>query len=735
MANTLEVNISLNQLEQLHCLSNQVVNLCLKYRLTTLDKILAYYDKYRKFSDLKGFGAKAERELIKVCERYSSKTQTYIVFENDIGLDILAKIEDLSVRSYNVCRNNELDSLNKIILTFQKKKTFLHLRNCGLKTEVELSKLSQKYLSLYDELGGKLILIEENKKENDLIPLIDFSNIVKSFSPFKLSILQKHYAYLFSGLSARPKNVLLAIDEKNGSKLETILYICNDKIDFSSLRNIGVTAVKELDSLRLEMREFISKLISFEDISLQKEYAQLIINATFSASLDKLKTTIEEVFANNKLNIFKLFGILLKTKMIVDGKLLELFEYRFARNSLPSLPFLELAAKFNLSAERIRQLFIRLDKEVTDKLEFLSNFKPLDIYTYELKDTNSVNIISNELVSKINEREEVAFNLTFCKLVFKRIFNKSHHILNSSVKDKNKKTFQLNNYYLIENSLYKTFNFNQLILDVSEKLDEDIVEDYTLYLDGYLLQFANYNNVCEEIKNICEHILHYEFGIISDYNGFITFKRNKKKLSWEYIYEVLDDRGYMMKVEEIVDALKQRFPEEQFDERFVRGNIGRKKREFIYINRSSTWGLRKWESEKQNLKGGTIKMLVEEFLESQNEPKHLYEIYKYVSQYRNTSYNSVGRNIFISKKTFAWFKGSFIGLKRKDYSNVNTNYKRIIGFALSESYFRRFKGWTKDEIVKYYVRKFNCLEIQIRSIIEIKVTENLLSFDKNDVLL
>ncbi len=63
--------------------------------------------------------------------------------------------EDLTIRCFNICLDNELNSLSDILKHFQKYKTFQNLRNCGFKTNLELITLSEKYLQKKSSLEYK----------------------------------------------------------------------------------------------------------------------------------------------------------------------------------------------------------------------------------------------------------------------------------------------------------------------------------------------------------------------------------------------------------------------------------------------------------------------------------------------------------------------------------------------------------------------------------------------------
>lgn len=63
-------------------------------------------------------------------------------------IEELKRMENLSERTKNVCFEGSLDTLFKILYYFLERNTFRDIRNCGLKTDIELINLSKKYLSI-----------------------------------------------------------------------------------------------------------------------------------------------------------------------------------------------------------------------------------------------------------------------------------------------------------------------------------------------------------------------------------------------------------------------------------------------------------------------------------------------------------------------------------------------------------------------------------------------------------
>ena len=83
-------------------------------------------------------------------------------------IEELQKIDNLSERTKNVCTEESIDTLFRILSYYREHGTFRKLRNCGLKTDLELVTLSEKYLKLGGLSEEDLQLNEEDERFENL---------------------------------------------------------------------------------------------------------------------------------------------------------------------------------------------------------------------------------------------------------------------------------------------------------------------------------------------------------------------------------------------------------------------------------------------------------------------------------------------------------------------------------------------------------------------------------------
>lgn len=181
----------------------------------------------------------------------------------------------------------------------------------------------------------------------------------------------------------------------------------------------------------------------------------------------------------------------------------------------------------------------------------------------------------------------------------------------------------------------------------------------------------------------------------------------------EYIVDALTKLGDLAHLEQIIDKLEELYPDLEWNESSVRGTMLREKDQFICIGRTSTFGLRVWEEERENLRGGSIRGMVELYLDGEAQPKHISELLNYVNQYRDTTENSLLTNLDADEHArFRIFPGEFIGLTEKTYERLPP-YKRLNGVHFTGVQLKKMNSWFFDDVVANIVNKYGYLPIQV----------------------
>ena len=174
-----------------------------------------------------------------------------IVKEN-ISLEQLAKMENLSICSSNVCEWNGLKNLTAILSYYWENNDFLGLRNCGSKSNIELIELCKKY-EKYISQPEKII------PENPIEKQIDSLTIRQK------KILNNSINSLIRNLSVRTFNCIDKYSNSNFSLIGLREIIINRDFNFRNLRNVGKLSEDELKYFFINIREQLVLISIFTD--------------------------------------------------------------------------------------------------------------------------------------------------------------------------------------------------------------------------------------------------------------------------------------------------------------------------------------------------------------------------------------------------------------------------------------------------------------------------------------
>ncbi|OFX56820.1 MAG: hypothetical protein A2046_10260, partial [Bacteroidetes bacterium GWA2_30_7] len=449
---------------------------------------------------------------------------------------------------------------------------------------------------------------------------------------------------------------------------------------FKNIRNIGKRSVEELEKLKLELIRFVNVLQTIQKDQLSKVYTKLIVKTTFANLPENFEEQFENVFdETGKIKLFALLNYLINSGQLFSEIQQKIFELLYTNNNTTNATIDTIAKELNITRERVRQVKSKLEDEIQSYFLFVSNLVPDDLVNYNISQLNEFLTIDKSFANKINESEEVNFNIPFYSIIFGIFLKKTHSILGDNEiiygkrKTVNKKNYT--NCYLIHSLIFDCFDFEKFVSDIYLKVNEKITESYSLHFQGYLYDFLNEDGKAfyDEIYTVCEAIIYNEFELVVNSDGYLTFERNTFKQLHEYCFDILNEFSNPMTVEEIENVLNEKYPCIKKTIDSIRGSLIREKSIFVCFGRTSTYALRKWEDEKENFKGGTIRDLVEDYLLTQDSPIHISEIVEFVLQFRpDTNERSILTNIKVDEsKKFHFFKNAFVGLSCKKYNDMN----------------------------------------------------------------
>lgn len=570
-------------------------------------------------------------------------------------LEDLIEMEKMSVRSVNVCKIAGLMSLNQILEFYSKYKSFKSIRNCGVKADNELIMLCKRFSANEEIISDSMIKMEYISKK------------IKALTPFNRLKLNKYFETVLL------KHILKS-QLSNDDNQEIVRILKNFQIknsDPKSYENSKNKKIKSDEDFELIAKDIISFLSPLKRDQLLLEFTKIVLKTNLKMLPDNFE--FEQIYnQKNHIKLFTLLNLVINSCQIFNEIQNKIFDFSFRTlQDIKSLT--SIAKEINLTRERARQIKVKLESDITSYFPFISTLIIEDLIQYNVDDRNSMIIIDNTFVKRINELEGVNFNVKFYVQILSVFLQDSHSILDVIylLIDKRKKQINRCNQkcYLIRKQILKFFDFESFFADIYLKVNGKIMETYSLHFKGYLYGFLIEKEILNEVYYVCEKIIFEEFDLIVDSKGYIHFERTTKKQIHEYCSEILEESSKPMTIDQIFDSILIKNPEINTKIESLRSCLNRYKSLFIYFGRSSTYGLRKWEKEKENLKGGTIRDIVEDLLLSKQTPLHINEILTYVVQFRpDTNKQSILGNLKLEQnKKFQFFKNSYIGLINRIY--------------------------------------------------------------------
>lgn len=584
----------------------------------------------------------------------------------------------ISVRTYNICKSNDLNTISEIKDYYFKNRSFEKLQNCGRKSNMELIGICIRYMSESPEKeNSNQDNLEENKKDS-------FKKTIDSLTRVQREVINSFIIVNTETLKARSKNAIKLFLRHN-LKIKNFAnrILLSKDFEVSKIKNIGARSIPEISDYILGIKNFIFEISQSED----EKYLISRKNIFLIQRKFQLNQIPSEILESE--SIFQLTDFLLnqnalfdKNQTIIIKKALNLFYNQ------KGLMLDEIAEQVDLSRERVRQIRKLCLDDLFQKLLFISNFND-DLFQKYSIDVESIYIeINTDVLDKINQSNNTNFSKEFVTYILSAYLRENFTLVGNYEDVLQPKYFNSrnkhdwSNFYLVDRKLASEIDFISLTNDISNRISDRIEESYSFNFKSYLSKFLTNNNinVLDLLFPICEKILNDEFEIYLDLDENINFKRNTYRQAHEYAYEALENLKKPSKVKEIFEKIIEIHPNYDTDKEKIRSSMKRKNG-FVPIGRKSVYALKKWENELINFKGGTIRQIVEGYLNKFNEPKTYEDITNYVLKFRpKSNLKSIVYNLKLEESgIFKFYQTTRIGLSNKKYDKTfviasNSNY-------------------------------------------------------------
>jgi hypothetical protein len=643
-------------------------------------------------------------------------------------IDEIYKNEPLSVRSYHVCKHNGLETLGDVIKYYQVNKSFDKLRNCGRKSNKELTELYSKYKNI-DFVFQEIFPV---KRENK------FEIIVSELSRIQREVINSFIQINTNSLSNRSQNGIKCFLENN-LKIRNFAHkiLLDDTFAVKKIRNIGAGSVTELEKYIDVIRDFTMEVGNYESV----KHLIYLKNKFLIENIFSLSNIPNEILESE--SIFQLTNFLINQNALFNQDQTKVFtkSLKIFQNS-PFMSLDEIAVEVDKTRERIRQIRKKIIEELFSKLLFIKNLDDNLFEKYNIDYTQCLIEINDTQIEAINSQNQTNFTKEFITYLIYTYLSGNYGLVGDyegvliSNNSNYRNRYNWNNFYLVKKELVAEFDFILFANDISERLSERLEETYSFSFKSYLSNFLINNNleVLNSIMDIGEKIVNKEFEIYIDLEDNLIFERNSIKTLPEYIIDALEEIGKPSTVDEIYNFIENKNPGSSRSSEALRGSCQRSD-SLIFFGRSSTYGLKKWETEMENIRGGTIKDIIIEYLMGKEEPVHIYEILDEVHKYREaTNAKNIITNLKLDpQKQFIIFNQSFIGLKVKNYKGNLTNLPKFLGKSIS-GYLRDNKIIYKDDLLKYFSKQLSISFINMEYILNKLIGEDYIKIDQKNKL-
>lgn len=592
---------------------------------------------------------------------------TIIVSQNHAQMKIerIYYRRNLSLRAYNVCRENGFVSIADLRKYYKEHGDFLGLSKVGRRTNDELIEFTKKY--------SDKIKVE---KEDELIQN-DFLSIVGKLNDPEVELVNHFITDRKNQLKNRSRNALseyLKEDFRITNLASGLIMQPTSKL--RNIPNVGSFTLIEIREFIVDIKNYVYQVDANTDrlIVAQKN------TALFIQSCFPVKYIPPEVLEPG--SIFKILDFLIANDYFLtknDNKVFK-WKYRIYSDS-ESFTNEDIAAKIGVTKERIRQINMRLNDRLKANLVFVE--KVGDRLMASFTSDSNYYCLSNADTLAINQRAETNFSKAFITFMiglirqgdFDTIGDLDDVLGNRGYDVRQRHVWK--DIYLVNKKLSGIIDFEGLIDEIDRKANKRIEKSHTHQIEVYIKKFTRKGAVVNHLPSIVDvlrEMLKREMEInIADDNK-IELRRNSYKRIDEYAYEILEEIGEPTSAEDITEKVNQVFTDRDISVTSMRVLMTAEKG-FVFMGKEGVYGLKKWESERDDFKGGTIRSITAEYLRKHNEPRLIDDIVNHVLIYRPSSNKeSIAQNLRMERHgKFLFYEGNRVGLSEKNY---DVNYRK-----------------------------------------------------------
>lgn len=618
------------------------------------------------------------------CDKESSENKIYINFIYSLTKEQFEELDRQIVSLLNACPVRVTNGINAIghrnflvNYFFAEEIKLSKIRNFGRKSIFDLrpyrasilNLIHQSYLA-HNNIVEKSVEDSSGKELPSIVELIATEKpktLRQIVGNDKFSILVEELKRLKSRLSNRASNALNAYGDDDF--LENFVYKGKN---LYNIKNIGRKTISQINDIVVILKELVDHIIS-DSLTLM-DLSWLTKRNLYGDLLDDFS---REYFVKYEhlpmLHILDLFFS--QTKK--DRSFVMLNEVIPMIGESPFKDFQSVATSFDLTRERVRQLFYKATAFLSNEASDISS-ELFSLYQTILSDSSDWNYIDTELSSKIfwqideltqfAKRESSQLSSPYIAQVFSKVFSDKLSLVGAAPLSVSKRGRQWNNTFLISNTLTDIFDFDKMSELTHEYIENSIGDNsFTpeelllgLYADAWKnLDVSN----LEDLIFVATNILIAEFQIIPELDGSVVFSGKKKRDTADLIYEILQQEGNPLLLSDLFNLVDSVDKGRYKSPNSLKTIISKDSRIYMISNTNKV-ALYEWE----HVAMGSIRDLIVEFLSQCDTPQTVANIVQHVLSLRDTSENSI-RSTMSTGSQFKSFAGGYYGLTDKTYSD------------------------------------------------------------------
>lgn len=224
-------------------------------------------------------------------------------------------------------------------------------------------------------------------------------------------------------------------------------------------------------------------------------------------------------------------------------------------------------------------------------------------------------------------------------------------------------------------------------------------------------------------------------GVRVDTTG-IHLPPNKRPQLAELLEEALERLGGPSPAHVIQQELAALDPGRAWPVSSIRSTAIREKERFTSFGRTSTYGLRRWDLERPDIRSGTIRDIVADVLAKASRPLHINEITLAVLRYRpTTNPRNIRTNLQLDESgRFRSYAHGYTGLAGVDHSTTMHLLRPLNGSFFRQAALARYIGHSVRAASEQMAARAGVLVEVLEATLRLMAMEGRLQVDAKDVI-